>query len=113
MSALRNPSASPGALEAVRQLERTLAARGDARDLAESALDSARAEAERLLAGARRAGTEAGRRRRAAVLAEAESETAAIRAAGDAEARELLERVAAAQDELVAELTALLLPREQ
>ena len=100
-----------GALEAVRLLERALEERG-ARDEAGSVLDAARAEAERLRAAARRAGIDAGRRRRAAVIAEAEAQATAIRAAGDTEAEELLRRVAAARDELVAELTALLLPRE-
>jgi hypothetical protein len=100
-----------GALEAVRLLESTLEERG-ARDEAGSVLDAARAEAERLRAAARRAGMEAGRRGRAAVIAEAEARAATIRAAGDAEAEELLQRVAAARDELVAELTAQLLPRE-
>ena len=100
---------APGALEAVRQLERALEERsGSVGD----ALENARADAERLVAAARGAGADTGRRRRAAILAEAEAEAAAIRAAGDADARELLERVAGARDELVAELTALLLGRE-
>ncbi len=53
----------------------------------------ARAEAERLLAEARAPGADAGRRRRAAVLAEAEAEAAAIRAAGEPRRDELRERV--------------------
>jgi vacuolar-type H+-ATPase subunit H len=96
------------ALEAVRLLESALEERGT---VAGDVLDAARTEAERLRTAARRAGTDEGRRRRAAVIAEAETQAAAIRAAGDAEARELLERVAAARDELVAELTAHVLPR--
>lgn len=100
---------APGALEAVRQLERALEERSEPTG---DVLDGARADAERLLAEARRAGADAGRLRRDAVHAEAEAEAAAIRAAGDAAVRELRERVAAARDELVAELTALLLPQE-
>ena len=101
-----------GALEAVRRLESALEERGTAGDEAGSVLNAARAEAERLRAAARRTGIDAGRRRRAAVIAEAEAQATAIRAAGDTEAEELLRRVAAARDELVAELTAQLLPRE-
>jgi hypothetical protein len=101
-----------GALEAVRLLESALEERGTARDEAGSVLGAARAEAECLRAAARRAGIDAGRRRRAAVIAEAEAQATAIRAAGDTEAEELLRRVAAARDELVAELTAQLFPRE-
>jgi hypothetical protein len=101
-----------GALEAVRRLESALEERGTARDEAGSVLDAARAEADSLRAAARRAGIDAGRRRRAAVEAEAEAQATAIRATGDAEAEDLLRRAAAAHDELVAELTAQLLPRE-
>jgi hypothetical protein len=101
---------APGALEAVRQLERALEERGGP---AGDVLASARADADRLLEAGRQAGTDAGRRRRAAILAEAEAEAAAIRAAGDTEAKELLDRVAAARHELVGELTALLLPQER
>ena len=100
-----------GALEAVRRLESALEERGTARDEAGRVLDAARAEAERLGAAARRTGIDAGRRRRAAVIAEAEAQATAIRAGGDAEAEDLLRRVAVAHDELVAELTAQLLPR--
>jgi vacuolar-type H+-ATPase subunit H len=100
-----------GALEAVRRLESALEERGTARDEAGSVLDAARAEAERLRAAARRAGIDAGRSRRAEIIAEAEAQATAIRATGDAEAEDLLRRVAAAHGELVAELTAQLLPR--
>ena len=68
-------------------------------------MDAARAEAERLLADARRTGSEAGRRRRDEILAEAEAEARAIRADGEAEVQELRERVSARHDELIAELT--------
>jgi hypothetical protein len=101
-----------GALEAVRLLESALEERGTAREEESTVLDAAQAEAECLRAAARHAGIEAGRRRRAAVIAEAEAEATAIRAAGDIEAEELLRCVAATRDELVAELTAHLLPRE-
>jgi vacuolar-type H+-ATPase subunit H len=107
-----SPSSPSGALEAVRELEPALEDDHDAQAVAGTAVDAARAEAERLLAAARRAGTEAGRRRRAAVLAEAEAEASAIRAAGESEAAELLARVAACRDDLVADLTALLLQPE-
>jgi hypothetical protein len=98
-----------GALEAVRLLESALEKRGTETG---SVLDAARTESERLLAAARRAGIDEGRRRRAAIIAEAETQAVAIRATGDAEAKMLLDHVAAARDELVTELTAALLPRE-
>ena len=98
------------ALGAVRRLESALEERagGDT----EAALDAAREEAERLLADARAAGDDEGCRRRAAVLAAADAEAMAIRAAGEAAADELLRRVAAERDELVAEFTAAVLPQE-
>ena len=67
-------NSAAGALDAVQQLESALEERTDARGIAEAGMDAARAEAERLLADARRTGTEAGRRRRAEILAEAEAE---------------------------------------
>ena len=108
------PNATPraGALEAVQQLESALAERTNGRGRPESRMDAARATAEHLLADARRAGSEAGGRRRGEILAEAEAEVRAIRADGEAEVRELHERLSARQDELVAELTALVLPEE-
>jgi cell division septum initiation protein DivIVA len=105
-------SSPRGALEAVRELEAALEEQHDSHAVAGTAVDDARAEAERLLVAARRAGTDAGRRRRAAVLSEAEAEATAIRAAGEAEAAELLGHVSAGRDGLVAELTALLLQPE-
>jgi hypothetical protein len=108
------PNATPpaGALEAVQQLESALAERTDARGIAEAGMDAARAEAERLLADARRTGSDAGRRRRDEILAEAEAKARAIRADAEAEVQELRERVSARHDELIAELTALVLPEE-
>ena len=108
------PNAAPpaGALEAVQQLESALAERTNGRGRPEVAMDAARAKAEQLLADARRSGSEAGRRRRADILAEAEAEARAIRADGEADVRELRKRVSARHDELVAELTALVLPEE-
>ena len=108
----RNGASTPGALDAVRRLETALGDRPGASDAAKAGLDAARAEAERLLAGARTAGAESGRRRRAELLAEAEAEARALRAGGQADAEELRERVSTQRDELVAELTALLLPEE-
>jgi hypothetical protein len=100
------------ALGAVQELEAALALRADARDDAEAGTDAARAEAERLLAEARRVGADAGRRRRADILAEAEAEARKIRDDGEAAVQELRERVADRRDELIAELTALVLPEE-
>jgi hypothetical protein len=100
------------ALDAVQELEAALARRADARDDADAGIDAANAEAERLLAEARRDGADAGRRRRADILADAEAEARAIRAAGEAAVQELRERVAVQRDELIAELTALVLPEE-
>ena len=76
-------------------------------------LDAARAEAERLLAAARTRGQRPGAARRAAMLAEAEAE-----AAGDPCRRRRRGAASCAAawpwraDELVAELTALLLIEE-
>ena len=108
------PNATPpvDALDAVQQLESALAERTDAHGVAEAGMDAARAEAERLLADARRTGSEAGRRRRDEILAEAEAEARAIRADAEAEVQELRERVSGRHDELIAELTALVLPEE-
>ena len=108
------PNATPpvDALDAVQQLESALADRTDARGVAETGMNAARAEAERLLADARRTGSDAGRRRRADILAEAEADARAIRADAEADVQELRERVSARHDELIAELTALVLPEE-
>jgi vacuolar-type H+-ATPase subunit H len=97
------------ALTAVQRLESALEQRDGARDVAEDALAAARAEADRLLADARQAGQKAGRRRSDALVAEAEAEAAAIRADGGARADELRRRASAERDELIAELTELLL----
>jgi vacuolar-type H+-ATPase subunit H len=108
----QNAAPPADALAAVQELEAALARRADARDDAEAGIDTARAEAERLLAEARRVGAHAGRRRRADLLAEAEAEARAIRADGEAAVQALRERVAMQRDELIAELTALVLPEE-
>jgi hypothetical protein len=107
-----NATRPAGPLEAVQELESELAERTDAREIAEAGMAAARAEAERLLADARRTGSQAGRRRREAILAEAEAEARAIQAHAEAEVQELRERVSSRHDELIAELTALLLPEE-
>jgi mannose/cellobiose epimerase-like protein (N-acyl-D-glucosamine 2-epimerase family) len=101
------------ALDAVRQFEHELQIRGDVADSAATKLDAARAEAARLLASARRAGMDAGCRAREAVLAEAETQATAIRATADAQAQRFRDRVADAQKDLVAELTAELWPRKE
>ncbi len=108
----QNAAPPADALEAVQELEAALARRADARDDAEAGIDTASAEAERLLAEARRLGADAGRRRRADILAEAETEARAIRADGEAAVQALRERMAVQRDELIAELTALVLPKE-
>ena len=107
-----NPTPPAGALEAVQQLESALAERTDARGVAEAGMDAARAEAERLLTHARRTGSDAGRRRRDDILAEADAEARAIRIGAEAEVLEFRERVSARHDELIAEFTALVLPEE-
>jgi hypothetical protein len=107
-----NATPPTGALEAVQELESALAERADARGTAEVGIDAARAEAERLLADARRIGLEAGRRRRDEILAAAAADARGIRGSADAEVQELRERVSAHNDELIAELTALVLPEE-
>ena len=107
-----NATPPTGALEAVQELESVLAERADARGIAEVGIDAARAEAEHLLADARRIGLEAGRRRRDEILAAATAEARAIRAGADAEVQKLREHVSARHDELIAELTALVLPEE-
>ncbi len=111
MSGTQDPS-SPDALTAVQRLESALEQRDGARDVAEDALATARAEADRLLAVAQPAGQMAGRRRSAALVAAAEAEAAAIRADGRARADELRRRAAAERDELIAEFTELLLQVE-
>ena len=64
---------------------------------------------ETVAADARQAGQKAGRRRSDALVAEAEAEAAAIRADSSARADELRRRASAGRDELIAELTELLL----
>ncbi|MGH2781112.1 MAG: hypothetical protein ACRDL4_00590 [Thermoleophilaceae bacterium] len=100
---------SPDALTAVQRLESALEERDGARDVAEDALAAARAEAERLLTDARKAGEDAGRSRHSALLAEAETEAAATRADGMARAEQLRLRASAERDDLIAEITELLL----
>jgi vacuolar-type H+-ATPase subunit H len=97
------------ALTAVQRLESALEERDGARHVAEDALAAARAEADRLLASAREAGRKAGNSRQRALVAEAEAEAAAIRADGMARAERLRLRASTERDELIAELTKLLL----
>ena len=101
-----------GALDAVEQIETALTERDAARDSADVELAAARAEAERLLSAARIAGAAAGRARREGVLAQAESESRAIRVAGDAEAAESARRTSVARGALVSDFTSLLLIEE-
>ena len=103
-----NGDPTPAALAAVRELEGAL----DAGDSAEATLDAARSAAERLLSEARAEGTEAGHRRRAALLTDAEADATAIRATGKTEAAEILRQHSAERDELIADFTALVLEQE-
>jgi vacuolar-type H+-ATPase subunit H len=100
------------ALAAVRELEGALDERHDARDSAEATLDAARSAAERLLGEARAEGTEAGRRRRAALLADAEADATAIRATGETDVAEILRQHAVEREELIADFTAVVLEQE-
>ena len=108
------PNGNPtrAALAAVRELEGALDERDDARDSAKAALDAARSEAERLLSQARAGGTEAGRRRRAALLTEAEADATAIRATGETQAAEILRQHSVERDDLIADFTAVVLEQE-
>jgi hypothetical protein len=108
----RSEASATGALAAVRRLEIALGERTGAVDAAATGLDEARADAERLLAQARTAGSAAGLRLRAELFAEAETDASATRAAGRADAEALRQRVSARRVELIAELTGLLLPEE-
>ena len=111
---MTEPNTTPpvDALDAVQQLESALAERTDGGGPAETGMDAARAEAERLVADARRTGSDAGRRRRDEILAEAEAGVRAIQADAEAAVQGLRACVSARQDELIAELTALVLPEE-
>ena len=108
------PDGNPqgAALVAVRELEGALDDRHDARDSAKATLDAARSAAERLLSEARAEGTEAGRRRRAALLADAEAYAADIRATGETEAAEFVRQQSVERQELIAEFTAVVLEQE-
>lgn len=101
-----------GALDAVRRIETALTERDAARDVTDSELDAAHAEADRLLSAARIAGTRAGEGRRIAILARARADAQAIRSDADAQARQLGSRMSVARDVLAAELTPLLLIEE-
>ena len=111
---MTEPNTTPpvDALDAIQQLESALAERTDGGGPAETGMDAARAEAERLVADARRTGSDAGRRRRDEIQAEAEADVRAIRADAEADVQRLRECVSARHDELIAELTALVLPEE-
>ena len=100
------------ALAAVRELEAALGERHDVRNSAQATLDAARSEAGRLLREARGDGTEAGRRRRAALLTAAEADATAIRATGDTEAAEILRQHSVERDELIADFAAVVLDQE-
>ena len=101
-----------GALDAVKRIENALTERDAAREASDSELDAAHAEAERLLAAARTAGTRAAEERRLALLTRAHADAEVIRSTGEAEAQELGRRVSAERDAVAAEFTALLLIEE-
>jgi vacuolar-type H+-ATPase subunit H len=111
---MTSPNGLPytGALEAVKRIENALAERDGAREVADAELTAARAEAERLIAAAHVAGTRAAQERRAALLARADADAGAIRSAGEADARQIGERVSAERDTLAAGFTALILGEE-
>jgi vacuolar-type H+-ATPase subunit H len=106
-----NGAASGGGLEVVRRLEHALEASDDAREVADATLAAAHAEADRLVALARAEGSDAGHRRQASLIADAEADASSIREVGNNEAQEILEAVSAIRDTLVAEFTSLVLPR--
>jgi hypothetical protein len=97
-----------GALDAVQRIETALSERDAALAASNDALAAANAEAERLLSAARAAGTGAGEERREALLTAAHADAEKIRADGDAEARQLTQRVATERDRLADEFAALL-----
>ena len=99
-----------GTLDAVRRLEQALEAHTGANELAAARLATARGEADGILAAARAAGTEEGRRRVAALEPTAEVE--AIQAGGQAHLQKLRERVLAERADLVAELAAIVTAQE-
>jgi hypothetical protein len=107
-----NDNPTPATLAAVRVLEGALDERPDARDSAEATLDAARSAAERLLSEARIEGTEVGRRRRAALLSDAEADATAIRTTGETEAAEIVRQHSVEREELIAEFTAVVLEQE-
>jgi vacuolar-type H+-ATPase subunit H len=110
MTSIGNPTHAT--LAAVRELEGALDERHDARDSAEATLEAARSEAEGLLSEARAEGTDAGRRRRAALLTDAEADATAIRARGETDAAEILRQHSVERDELIAGFTAVVLEQE-
>ena len=107
-----NGNPTRATLAAVRELEGALEERHDARDSAGATLEAARSKAERLLSEARAEGTEAGRRRRGALLTDAEADATAIRDTGETEATEILRQHSVAREELIAEFTAVVLEQE-
>ena len=101
-----------GTLAAVRRLEQALEGRTGAKELAAARLTEARGEADGILAAARAAGTEEGRRRVAVLMAVATAEAETIRAGSRADAEELRERALADRDELIAEFAAIVTTKE-
>lgn len=101
-----------GALDAVRRIEAAISARHTARDKAGEEMAAARAEAKRILVDAQRAGTEAGRERRAAILSEAGADAAAIRARGATDVEEIITKTRLNSPQLLAMLIPLLLQKE-
>ena len=98
-----------GALTAVKRIEAALSDSNATQKTADAELASAHEEAELLLASARAAGLRAGDDRRRSLLADAEADAHIIRAESVAQMDRIRSRTTAAQDELVAALTCLLL----
>jgi hypothetical protein len=111
---MTSPNGLPytGALEAVKRIEDALSERDAARGAMDAEATAAHAEADRLLAAARSAGARAAKERRVALLARADADADAIRSAGEAEARQIGERMSAERDTLAAKFTALILAEE-
>lgn len=108
------PSRPPAdnALETLQGFESALEERDDSREVAEDLLTAARAEAEGILTAARIAGERNGQRRRAAMLSDARAEATAIEAAGQADADAIAKWTSAHRQQLIVELSALVLGEE-
>lgn len=112
---MTKPSDLPlgGALAALQQLESKLQDNDNAEQAARQQMIDTRAEAQRILAAARAAGAESGRRRREAILERAQRDVATIRAASAADAALIAQSTTADREALIAELTDVVLDRQR